>query len=109
MENSILYFLLLVASLALCCAGFYQEILRGNIGHLQNGREPNAGVALFPTIPFAQAMHFGIVYALNLVQESLGWYVIAVYFSFAILYLCYVTPKLKSQYNRLVFEKANKA
>ena len=109
MESSILYFLLLVASFASCCASFYQERLHGNIGHLKNGREPNAGVALFPTIPFAQAMHFGIVYAFNLVQENLGWYVIAVYFSFVMLHVCYVTQKLKAEYNKLVFEKANKA
>ncbi|HEY8942117.1 MAG TPA: hypothetical protein VIM59_18115 [Cellvibrio sp.] len=109
MESSILYFLLLVTSFALCCAGSYQEILRGNIVHLQNGREPNAGVALFPTIPFVQAMHFGIVYGLNLAQENLGWYVITVYFSLAILCLCYMISKLKAEYNKLVFEKANKA
>lgn len=101
MESSILYLLLLVASLASCCASFHEETLRGNISHLQNNREPNAGAALFPTIPFIPVIHIVIVYGLNSIQENLGWYVIIIYFLFQIIYMIYVILKLKTEYNEL--------
>jgi len=101
MENVLLYLLLLFVSLISCCVGFYEEALRGNIGHLENGREPNAGVAILPTIPVIPAVHFGIVYGLNSINENLGWYVIVGYFCFAAAYRLYIIPKLSREFNRL--------
>ncbi len=80
MENGILYLALVLISLVSCFVGFYEEGVRGNIRHLENGREPNAGVALLPTIPVIPAVYFGVVYGLNHLKTGLGWYVILGWF-----------------------------
>ena len=101
MENLLFYLLLLIASLASCFVGFYEEILRSNIRHLENGREPNAGAALLPAIPVIPAVHFGIVFGLNLLRENLGWYVIAGYFCLAAAYRLHKIPQLNRQFKNL--------
>ena len=44
---------------------FASEITRGNIDHLKNGRKPNAGAVIFPTIPFVQIVAVGVAWLLE--------------------------------------------
>ncbi len=101
MESILLYILLAVLSLGSCVAGFHSEVLNGNIRHLENGREPNAGAAIFPTIPLIPIVHFGLVYGLNQITNSLGWYVIFAYFGVIAIYHLVTIPKLNRVFRRL--------
>ena len=105
MENLLLYLLLLIVSLTSCFVGFHEEVLRGNIRHLENGREPNAGAALLPTIPVIPALHFGIVYGVNSLKENYGWYVMLGYFFIAASYRIYTIPKLSKEFKKLNAQK----
>ena len=44
------YIIALLVSLVFCVLSFVSEVTSGNIVHLRNGREPNAGAAIIPTI-----------------------------------------------------------
>ena len=59
------YFVALVLSLLLFVQVVASESVSGNIGHLEQGREPNAGVAIFPIIPSAQFLLLGIAWLLE--------------------------------------------
>jgi hypothetical protein len=54
-----IYFLAIILSLVAALMSFASEITAGNIGHLENGREPNAGAAILPTIPFLPLLAVG--------------------------------------------------
>ena len=41
---------------------FSSEVTNGNIAHLENGREPNAGAAMFPTIPIVPLMFLAVTW-----------------------------------------------
>ncbi len=101
MESILLYILLAVLSLGFCVVGFYSEVVNGNIRHLKNGREPNAGAAIFPTIPLIPIIHFGVVYGLNQISNNLGWYVIFGYFGVIAIYHFVSIPKLNREFNQL--------
>jgi hypothetical protein len=45
------YLLAILFSLVASVQTFASEITAGKIGHVENGREPKAGAAIFPTIP----------------------------------------------------------
>ena len=45
---------------------YASEITQGNITHIENGREPVAGVAVFPTFPVVQVLCLGAAFGLNL-------------------------------------------
>ena len=59
--------------------GFVTEISNGNIRHLENGREPNAGAAIFPVIPFGPLFLVGLVWLLNRAYGNLGFWAFAVF------------------------------
>jgi hypothetical protein len=44
---------------------FASEITNGNIRHLESGREPNAGAAIFPSIPLLPLLSIGAAWALQ--------------------------------------------
>ena len=44
------YMMAVFISLVSCFIGFGLEVVQGNIRHVKNGREPNAGAAMFPTV-----------------------------------------------------------
>jgi len=59
------YFVILLVSLVNCFIGFGLECTNGNIIHLKNGREPNAGACIFPTIPVIPAFWLGVFWLLD--------------------------------------------
>jgi hypothetical protein len=56
------YLLALVFSLFSSMQVFALELTRSNIRHVENGRQPNAGAAIFPVIPIFQILALGIAY-----------------------------------------------
>ncbi len=55
---------------------FAGEIISGNIGHVKNGREPNASAAIFPIIPFGSLFIVLITFLLNKIYDDLGFYLV---------------------------------
>jgi hypothetical protein len=64
------YLLAVVLSLIVSFYVFASEVTAGNIRHLQNGREPNAGAAVFPTVPLLQMLAVGLAWFLERVTPE---------------------------------------
>lgn len=60
-----IYLIALILSLAVCAQSVASGIVSGNIAHLKHGREPNAGVSLFPMIPLFQMLALGLAWFLE--------------------------------------------
>ena len=83
-----IYIIAAVLGLAACVQGFLSEITRCNIIHLRNGRPPNAGAALIPSIPFLPLTFVGVAWLLRVfVQEYAKWILIAVFITLSLLWL----------------------
>ena len=96
-----IYIVLVILSLISCFFGFFNEIMHGNIGHIKNGREPNAGAAILPSIPFVQIMYVFVAWGLNELSQNIGFYAVASYFLFSMAVKIRVYKKLKLELNVL--------
>ncbi|WP_207250676.1 hypothetical protein [Thiothrix fructosivorans] len=74
-----MYLFILILSVISCFVGFVLEVAEGNICHIQNGRLPNAGVAIFPNIPVVPLIYVLVVWLLNHLYQDLGFIVVATY------------------------------
>ena len=73
------YFGLVLLAFVACFVSFAVEITTGNIAHIRNGREPNAGAAVLPTIVLVPAVFVLAAWAINHLYTNLGYVVVAVY------------------------------
>ncbi len=92
-----MYALIIFMSLVACVLGFISEVTRGNIGHIKQGRKPEAGAAIFPIIPTVQIIAVLLAWGLNHLSPSLGFYTVITIFG--LLYAMWITsyPKLKRE------------
>ena len=67
------YGIVVLLSVIVAFLGFATEITDCNIRHVKNGREPNAGAAIFPGIPFIPLITVGFVWAVNRIYPNLGF------------------------------------
>jgi hypothetical protein len=67
-----LYLAIVILSICSCAVGFLLEVTESSILHVQNGRPPKAGVALFPNIPMVQLTYLLAAWGLNQVSQNLG-------------------------------------
>jgi hypothetical protein len=74
-----LYVGLVLLSLVSCMLAFAIEIVKGNVRHIKNRRLPNAGAALFPTVPFIPAAYVLAAWGVNTLRIGLGYWVVAAY------------------------------
>ena len=72
--NQMGYLLVALLSIVFAFLGFATEIARGNISHIENGREPNAGASIFPVIPLGPMFLVGLVWLLNNTYHNLGFW-----------------------------------
>ena len=96
-----LYIAVFVASIISVGMGFNLEVVQGNIRHIENCREPNAGAAIFPTIPVIPIVYLLIVWGLNNVIENMGFYLIGLYFMLTVIYKSVVIKKCSKRLNEL--------
>ena len=63
-----------ICGLALSMMMFVEEVFRGNINHLKNGRVANAGAAIFPTFPIVPLAVVGVAWVgRTLLTDSSNW------------------------------------
>jgi hypothetical protein len=60
-----MYLFIFFLTLPHCILIFAVELNESNIRHLENDTEANAGVALFPLIPFSQIFFLGLSWVIN--------------------------------------------
>ena len=84
--------LIVMMSLLTCAIGIAREMAEANVRHVQNGRTPNAGAALFPTIPFIQFFYLFAAWSLNQIHQDLGFFVVAAY---SVLNICIQVMQLR--------------
>ena len=80
------------------------EVTIGNINHIKNGREPNAGAAIFPTIPFVPLIILLITWGLNKLLPNLGFYLVIGLF---LIYYPIWYKSFKQDYQKLENLKEN--
>jgi hypothetical protein len=78
-----IYIIAVLISLIVTGQSLTSEILAGNIRHLKNGRQPNAGATLFPAIPFFQFLVVGLAW---LLQTFIPQYSILVLIGFFLVF-----------------------
>jgi len=95
------YIIIFVISLIHCVIGFYLEVLDGNLRHIENGHEPNAGACIFPTIPTVPLIFIAIGFVINLFPKNYGLSVILGYSAYALFFIYIPTYfKLKKEYKK---------
>ncbi len=96
-----LYLLAIVFSLIVSVQGFASEITAGNISHLKNGRTPNAGAAIFPTIPVLPLFAVGAAWMLqSLIPHYAIWILIGLFLIFSAFW-AFSFMKLKAEFDRI--------
>jgi hypothetical protein len=60
-----IYFVAIILSLIATWQSLVSEVIAGNITYVKCGRQPNAGAALFPTVPFFQLLAVGVAWLLQ--------------------------------------------
>ena len=96
-----LYLLAIIFSLIVSLQGFASEITAGNISHLKNGRQPNAGAAIFPVIPVLQLLAVGVAWLLQTFMPRYAiWILIGSFLIFSVFWAFSFT-KLKAEFDRI--------
>jgi hypothetical protein len=75
----LLYLAVVGISLLSCFVGFSLECVQGNIVHLKHGRPPNAGAALFPTLPVIPAAYLLVAWGVNQWLPMMGFVAVGAY------------------------------
>jgi len=102
------FLLAIVLSVIVSVYAFASEITAGNIGHLQNGREPNAGAALFPTIPFLQVVAVGVAWFLEKVApEYAVWALLGAFLVLTVMWAVSFV-KLRAELGRAIEDARQK-
>lgn len=99
------YILVFLLSLVVVAISIYAALIGGNVTHLENGREPDAGVSLVGYMVFP-VFFIGIAYLGNLFSDGLGWYVVFGLLGLVFVYTVLTLPKQVKKYNALLKQKS---
>lgn len=75
-----IYWAAAASSLIACLLSFAHEATTGNTLHVQYGRPPNAGAAIFPTIPLFQFVFVGMAWIIQFLVPSHAIAVLTIFF-----------------------------
>ena len=64
-QTNVIYYIAFFLSMVWCAQSVASGIVTGNLAHLKHGREPNAGVSVFPMIPLYQLLALGLAWFLE--------------------------------------------
>ena len=97
-----LFAALVVLSVVSCLVGFQLEVVEQNIRHVQNGRKPNAGAALLPTIPVVPVAYCCVAWGINLLRPNLGFMIVASYAVVSMAVRCVQISQARRNLRKLV-------
>jgi hypothetical protein len=109
MESDVTYGIVVVLSIVVAFLGFATEITESNILHVKNGREPNAGAAIFPGIPFIPLVTIGLVWAIDWIYPHLGFGLFMTLFCLFVPYWWFNIRRSDKQLRALIAEKAEQS
>lgn len=95
-----IYILAVFLAFVACVMSFASEITAGNICHLKHGRQPNAGAALFPTVPVIPLLAIGAAW---LLRTSIPAHAISILVGSFLLFACLWAisfVRLRAQFRR---------
>lgn len=96
-----IYLLAILFSLIVSFQCFASEITAGNIKHIKNGRQPNAGAALFPVTPLFQLLAVGAAWLLDTFMHRYAiWVLIGSFLTLSVFWTCSFI-KLKTEFDRI--------
>jgi hypothetical protein len=96
-----IYIIAVILGLLECVKGFLSEVTKGNIIHLKNGRRPNAGAALFPSIPFVPFFYVVIAWALRVAVHGYAVWILIGLFLIQSLFWVFSFRKLSAELRRI--------
>jgi hypothetical protein len=94
------YLLALIFSLIVSIQAFASEITAGNIRHVKNGRQPNAGAAIFPAIPVLQLLALGIAYLFEAFVPRYAVWILTGLFLLSSLFWAFSFVSLRAEFRR---------
>ena len=101
-RKHMIYILAIILSLIFSAQSFALEITAGNITHLKNGRQPNAGAAMFPVIPIYQLLAIGAAWLLQIsIPKYSLWILTGCYLALTIFWGISLL-RLKAEFNRIL-------
>jgi hypothetical protein len=104
-----IYILAVILGFVACVMSFAFEITAGNICHLKHGRQPNAGAALFPTIPVIPLLAVGAAW---LLRTSIPAHAVSILVGSFLLFACLWTisfVRLRAQFRQITTSQPNPA
>ncbi len=104
-EEPTIYILIFIISLVVIAVNVYASGIERNIVHLENGREPNAGVSLMGYIVFP-IFFIGVAYLGNMMSQGLGWYLVFGLFTLSALRTVIMLPRQVKKYNELLKQRS---
>ncbi len=104
MVEIVIYILIFLLSLVVVAVSVYSSGLEGNIVHMENGREPDAGVSLIWYV-LLPPFFMGIGYIGNLVLNNLGWLIVFSLFLLIAVYSAISIPKQSRKYKALLKQR----
>jgi hypothetical protein len=103
--EKLIYLVALAVSVFACAQTVASVIVDGNVIHVKNGREPNAGVSLLPMIPLFQLLALGIAWVLDRFIPSMAIGVfLGCYTAFSAAWLASF-KRSKAELDRLLTDK----
>jgi hypothetical protein len=103
-----IYVLAIILSLIVCGQCFSLEIVAGNIGHVKNGRVPNAGAAPFPLIPILPLLAVGGSWLLQtFLPEFAVWILLGCFLCVTIAW-AFSFAKLKTELKKAKVASSNR-
>lgn len=102
-----LFAVLVVLSLLSCFVGFSLEVEERNILHVQQGRPPNAGAALFPAIPVVPVAYCCAAWGVNLLRPNWGYVIVTGYAVLSMAVRCYQLSRARRRLRDILTQGAN--
>ena len=99
------YMLVIVAAVIVCVLSALSEVVHGNIVHIQNGREPDAGSSLMLPLITLPLIAVAFAWLLNLFSQSLGFYVVAVLFAYFLVSWVFSFRNVKREFAELMRQR----
>lgn len=96
-----MYALIIFISLVACVMGLISEITACNITHIKNGRKPEAGASIFPTVPIIPILTLLLAWGLNRGRPSLGFHAVLILFAVFCVFWTISYRKARRELDRL--------